>query len=555
MRRSLHSLRLWIGLCLVFFAPSVHADAVEDAFVAALGRKQSHQLDEAALSFKTIALEHPEHPIAERAMGEYFEILKPTFEAPGYAGIDEANDVTALFVEGFCKRSTNRNACEQVEAIHCSVMRLGAERRIRDHSGTSESDRAIVKQAGDMYLGIWKRYGTNARAKRVCRMDEVLFNAAHAYRHGADLNAAAATYEILVDPQNGFLDSPLGHRALYELGQWHTQVAAFPEAIARFDQFMTLAPKDERARDALYNAMVLRLQTGRVQEALKNAETFLAGAGPTRKDEATTMILEVGETLIVRGEYEQAETWMKKTMPRVKQDGVFEHKVFAAGLLGRALAETGDEKGASEQYRGIFGSASSGGWLRSAPKEANSAWAWKVLDVVVDAAVFLIRVEGTDARRIPVSKNIKAMQEAIDLRAEVIERTVVRYAKPLEDSSNLPAKGKLGISVAIAGLWIDMAEEIDRGIEAMKKAKATPADVRAVEKAAEGALDRADRHARVCLQQANEQQQWSNATKRCRNWLERRYPKEFPTIEEFAPGFRAPLESAILRENASLANP
>jgi tetratricopeptide (TPR) repeat protein len=123
--------------------------------------------------------------------------------------------------------------------------------------------------------------------------------------------------------------------------------AEFHEAIAGLaDRDHPNYQKYEHAKDAAYNAVVLRVATGEHDKAIANGNRFLTQYGTTA--DADEVVFQMGKAHQNAGRNKEAADLYRRYLARSKNQ---DHRVQGWVLLATALAKNNDDRGADEALK------------------------------------------------------------------------------------------------------------------------------------------------------------------------------------------------------------
>ncbi len=123
--------------------------------------------------------------------------------------------------------------------------------------------------------------------------------------------------------------------------------AEFHEAIAGLaDRDHPNYQKYEHAKDAAYNAVVLRVATGEHDKAITNGNRFLAQYGTSA--DADEVVFQMGKAHQNAGRNKEAADLYRRYLARSKNQ---DHRVQGWVLFATALAKNGDDRGADEALK------------------------------------------------------------------------------------------------------------------------------------------------------------------------------------------------------------
>lgn len=285
--------------------PDVSAEDRALAPDAALVRAKAYadvgHLEDAASLFRVIALAHPDTDAGRAA-------VLPTLDALARAASGDPAKPECLVrltedVDAFdrlhCAPAGDPHTpppagaelCRRILSVGRDVARFEGQ-RIVESGESEEAERVRLLADGARYEESWMRFG-----RRLCAYggdacagsDEDLFNAAVAYHAAHDYAGARRVRAILLDSKNGFANGALATRAiLQEATEWQALVE-YAKAADGYELFAKRDPKNDRAADALGDAVILRVALGQLDAARADADAIEAMTG--KEEQATRMIL------------------------------------------------------------------------------------------------------------------------------------------------------------------------------------------------------------------------------------------------------------------------
>lgn len=104
------------------------------------------------------------------------------------------------------------------------------------------------------------------------RARQAFYNAGLEAQRAGDLSGAARAYDRLIAGYHGTAEGALG---AWAAAQMYESIAQFRDAAGYYEQYGQHFPRGEKAQDAIYNAVVLRLAAGDWDEAASAARVFL----------------------------------------------------------------------------------------------------------------------------------------------------------------------------------------------------------------------------------------------------------------------------------------
>ncbi len=335
---------------------------IEVKFARARTYFEARHWEEAALGFRDIAMNHPDHEVGIHAAQLYLESLNivGTHSSPPRSSCvaDMGNDVPE-FIKLYCdgtKKAENEEQCGTLLRIQRDVERAGAERTVAKAAETNDLE--LFRTGAQLYLDIWEKYGKEpceGGQKEACaRNDEVLYNAAKAFQAARLVAKAIAVRKLLINPKYNLHTTDLAKRAVWEIGANYQAIAVYDEAASWFERFASESPKDEKAAQALSDAVVLRLGLGQLEEAIKNSELFQKQFS-NRAQQAAQIAFAIGAHYVDREDWRNAEKRLSGAMGQIDKNATADLQLQAHGLLGRAYNKNGNKMKARQEYDKVRG--------------------------------------------------------------------------------------------------------------------------------------------------------------------------------------------------------
>jgi hypothetical protein len=199
--------------------------------------------------------------------------------------------------------------------------------------------------AAKAYLRAAKEFPKDPRAAQACVNAEL--EAQKAGEHGTLKEAAQ-----LVTGKD-YRDKPESPQGAWIAATTFQSMGLFPDA-AEFDEAIAgLSDKDhphytkfDHAKDAAFNAVVLRVATGEHDKAITNGNRYLAAYGSS--PDADEVVFQMGKAHQNAGRNKEAADLYRRYVARAKNQ---DHRVQGYVLLAQALTKNGDEKAADEALR------------------------------------------------------------------------------------------------------------------------------------------------------------------------------------------------------------
>lgn len=199
--------------------------------------------------------------------------------------------------------------------------------------------------AAKAYLRAAKEFPNDPRAAQACVNAELEAQKAgdtEALKEGAKLVTGKAYATRPESPHGAWIAA-----ATFQSMGLFAESAEFHEAIAGLaDRDHPNYQKYEHAKDAAYNAVVLRVATGEHDKAITNGNRFLAQYGTTA--DADEVVFQMGKAHQSAGRNKEAADLYRRYLARSKNQ---DHRVQGWVLLATALAKNGDDRGADEALK------------------------------------------------------------------------------------------------------------------------------------------------------------------------------------------------------------
>lgn len=337
---------------------------VEVKYARARTYFETRRWEEAALGFRDVALNHSDKEVGIYAAQLYLESLNVlgTHSQPARPSCyeDMATDVPQ-FIKLYCegaKRSENEEQCSVLFRIQRDIERLRAEKLVEAADKGSADSIAQYRQAAQLYMDMWEKYGKEPCEKgnkEACeRNDEILYNAARSYQAARLVARAISVRRTLINPKYNLHNTALAKKAIYEIGGNYQAIAVYDEAATWYERFAAENPKDEKAPQALSDAVVLRLGLGQEDQAIKNADTF-ARTFPNKPAEAAQIAFAVGAHYVDREDWGNARKRLQGAMGQIDRNATLDVQIQAHALLGQVHAKSGSTTQARQEYEKVRG--------------------------------------------------------------------------------------------------------------------------------------------------------------------------------------------------------
>jgi len=208
--------------------------------------------------------------------------------------------------------------------------------------------KAAAGEHGDAaraYLRAAREFPSDPRAAQACVNAELEAQKAgdtETLKEGAKLVTGKAYATRPESPHGAWIAA-----ATFQSMGLFAESAEFHEAIAGLaDREHPNYQKYEHAKDAAYNAVVLRVATGEHDKAITNGNRFLAQYGTSA--DADEVAFQMGKAHQNAGRNKEAADLYRRYLARSKNQ---DHRVQGWVLLATALAKNGDDRGADEALK------------------------------------------------------------------------------------------------------------------------------------------------------------------------------------------------------------
>ena len=211
--------------------------------------------------------------------------------------------------------------------------------------GEQKANAGEHSEAAKAYLRAAKEFPNDPRAAQACVNSELEAQKAgdtETLKEGAKLVSGKAYASKPESPHGVWIAA-----ATFQSMGLFAESAEFHEAIAGLaDRDHPNYQKYEHAKDAAYNAVVLRVATGEHDKAITNGNRFLAQYGTAA--DADEVVFQMGKAHQNAGRNKEAADLYRRYLARSKNQ---DHRVQGWVLLATALAKTGDDRGADEALK------------------------------------------------------------------------------------------------------------------------------------------------------------------------------------------------------------
>ncbi len=235
--------------------------------------------------------------------------------APAFAGEANQKKLDALIVQAVFKQGEQKS-------------------QAGDHLGAAKA-----------YLRAAKEFPKDARAAQAC------VNAELAAQKAGDHSTLKEAAQLVTGKD--YRDRPESPQGAWIAATTFQSMGLFSDA-AEFDEAIAgLADKEhpsyqkfEHAKDAAFNAVVLRVATGEHDKAIANGNRFLQQHGSS--SDADEVVFQMGKAHQNAGRNKEAADLYRRYVSRSKNQ---DHRVQGFVLLAQALIKNGDEKAADDALK------------------------------------------------------------------------------------------------------------------------------------------------------------------------------------------------------------
>lgn len=212
--------------------------------------------------------------------------------------------------------------------------------------GEQLAERGEHGQAADAYLRAAEEFPGDERAP------QALFNAGVERQQDGDLGGADEAYSKLVERHAG---SPIGARGAWAGAQMYESIAQFGDAARFYQSYGEEFPEEERAPDALYNAVLLRMTAGENSTAIETGRRFVERY--PRRPETDDVYFFIARAQAANEDWDDAATTYREYIRRSRNA---DRKIEAQTRIALVLIAAGDEAGADTALAAAVRSARRG---------------------------------------------------------------------------------------------------------------------------------------------------------------------------------------------------
>lgn len=342
----------------------------------------------------------------------------------------------------------------------------------------------------------------------------------------------------------------------------------FEAAAAAYEQRAAADPNSPAAPPALHRATLLRLGTGNMDLAQKDAATYETRYGTTRPTESAELTFAVALVLADAGKWPGVRLQLERTRPRWDK-APLDVRLGALVLHARSLQHAGtpsEQPRAQAEFQSVKSAWGDGtaaeASLRNARPSDDDARIMRRMGrtlTAVGEAIFqdaeFKRAQAASALPVPrytgpaseeklLEYQHTTMREWSEKKRAMLERTEANYIAVLDLKPVPPPQWVVASASQVGSMWAAMADEYESA--AMPPASPSMAALRAkVQPIARAAADEArDRYARPrmvkCAELSAKLQHTSPYADACRAWLSAHDPDHHVPLDELVPKVAAP---------------
>lgn len=558
-------------ICYIKPAPNDAAgqeQLVEVKYARARTYFEAQHWDEAAASFRDIAMNHSDRDVGIYAAQLYLEsvnVLGSNFDKTSC--FDDMGQDVPKFIELYCqgdKATKNAEQCTTLNKIQVDILRLKAEKTVEraDKEGGKDA-LSLYEQGGTAYFELFRKYCqdpvNNGQQPQAEKCDEIAYNGARAYQ-AARLVAKSINVRraLLAYDEKLKLNSPLAKKATYEIGGNYQAIAVYDQAADWFEKYAKADPKADKADQALSDAVILRLGLGQPDNAIEDARFFTSKYGASKPAQTASIAFAVGAHYAEKEDWDKAKTTLSGSMGVINKAAP-DVQVQAHATLGRVYTKLKNSdnlaKAEYAKVRGIWNdpSAAEAKIKAAYPDEDESARnrrLAKALNAVGEAYFYQAeqkRIAEVDPVKFPVyhgpgdkdsvvkhiNNNVK---DWYTKKMAAIKKVEPEYVKILDLKPEPPPKWVIAAGSRSGLMWGDFVDDFRRAPipEAWKK----DAELRGVYY---DGLDHASEPFKVnnakpalkkCLDLSVKFQYFDNYSRACEVWLAKNYKAEYHVVDE-----------------------
>jgi hypothetical protein len=484
---------------------------------------------------------------------------------------DMATDVPK-FIELYCsgeKAKSNAEQCGTLIKIQRDIERLRAEEFIKACDRGGPEAPKMCEKGAEAYLGIWKKYGEGACEQKqpACeRSEEVLYNAAKAFQAARLIAKSIAVRKILIDPRYGLQNTTLARKSVYEIGGNYQAIAVYDEAANWYEKYARESPKEDKAADALSDAVALRLGLGQEKEAISDSDLFSKNFGSNHPAQSAFIAFAIGAHYVDKEDWGEARKRLSGSMGQIDRNATLDIQVQAHALLGRAYVAMNAGTQAQPEYnkvRSLWRDPNAG--LKkleaaSSGEDDKIRKLAKTLTAVGEATFYFaeLKKKETDKIRFPeykgqgtrddVLKHVKTkVIDWMKKKEAAIKATDLEYQKVIKLEPSPPPRWVIAAGSRVGQMWGKFVAEF-RAAPIPREWKGhgnvpgagdlTYDELRgtyyqSLDEASEPQKQAAKAAYKTCLDLSVKYQYFDDYSRACEVWLSKNYGAEYHLIDEF----------------------
>ncbi|MBW2453067.1 MAG: hypothetical protein JRI68_01075 [Deltaproteobacteria bacterium] len=531
---------------------------------------QAQWWQEAAADFRYTAMSAPttaDGILAAQLYVDTLNIIGSKIPEPRAACYHRMAEDVPKLIDQYCggtRTAPGSEPCRTFERIRRDILRLKAEGLVKraDQTAGSDRDRRVrrYERAAEKYYALWRdHYKPDCEARRPgCRHgEEVLYNAARAFRAAGLRFKAIKVMQVLVDPRYGLDGTEPAIRAIHEIGHLHQSMGMFELAALWYERFALSYPKSHEAPEALSDAVVLRLALGDTDQAVDNAARFQRLYGRSKPREAAQVAAAIGAHHVERADWSKVDRHLSRAMRLIEAHGTADLRLGASCHLARAKLALGDAAEADRLYRRV-----SATWSKpdrrqrliasfDSTQPGHLRRLGKVLTAVAEAYLHFSKQQRDWAdgmvrppfRGAPTRARLQSYLTGqlvpwLAARQRAIRAAAADYQRIPRLRPAPPPGAVVEASSDVAAMWAALLEDL-RGPPYRAAGAGQSADQqwyrRQVEQLAAPLQRKAKQAHRTCLAYSAEYLVRSDDRARCHDWLSRHYPAEHRPVLELMP--------------------
>ncbi len=529
---------------------------------------EAQHWEEAALGFRDIALNHPDHDAAIFAAKLYLEAVN-VLGAKREPAVPQCFDDMAAdvpdFIKNFCTGEDaefNKEHCELLIRIEFDVKRLSAQKKIE--LADSQADKGNYKQAltnykegGDAYLKLWKGYcaepmAAGEKPQQCEKAHEIVYNMARAYQAGRLLAKSISARKILLNEKYGMHNTDLAHKAIYEIGGNYQAIAMYDKAAEYYERYAeTVKYKGDESVQALSDAVVLRLGLGQEQNALDNATTFRRKFGGRKPKQAAQIGFAIAAHYGDQGEWDEARKALAQSMRLIDKAASVDVRMQAHALYGRAYSKMNTGPAARREYGKVVSLWKDPAKAEKAIRDAGGGnrQVGRALESVGEAYFYAAEQakKKVDAYKFPKYKGKKdkeGITKHIGTKVKdwyvkkkvIIGEASLEYKKVIDLKPVPPPRWVIAAGSQVGAMWGKFVTDFRSAPipkEWEKDYEIKTAYYGALDDASEPFKEQAKGAFVICMAYTAQHQYFDSYSRACEEWLANNYKADFHLIDEF----------------------